>query len=68
MEIAKTRVRIINEFGNKCAVGVYYGQGVPGGNVKSSYPTLQHYAVLVDNELRYYPTGFHTIQIAPPGE
>ena len=68
MEVGKTRVRVINEYGNKCAVGVYYGQGVPAAEVKAEKPHLIHYAVLVDNELRYYPTGFHTIQIAPTGE
>jgi len=68
MEVGKTRVRVINEYGNKCATGVYYGQGVPGAEVKAERPSLIHYAVLVDGELRYYPTGFHTLQLAPSGE
>lgn len=68
MEVGKTRVRVINEYGNKCAVGVYYGQGVPGAEVKAERPTLVHYAVLVEGELRYYPTGFHTVQVAREGE
>jgi len=68
MEAGKTRVRVINEYGNKCAVGVYYGQGVPTAEVKAERPSLIHYAILVEGEMRYYPTGFHTLQIAPPNE
>lgn len=68
MEAGKTRVRVIDEYGNKCAVGIYYGQGVPAAEVKAERPTLIHYAVLVGGELRYYPTGFHTLQLAPHGE
>lgn len=59
---------MINEYGSKCAVGVYYGQGVPAAEVKAERPTLIHYAILVEGELRYYPTGFHTIQAVREGE
>lgn len=68
MEAGKTRVRVINEYGTKCAVGTYCGQGIPGGGIVAAYPHLQHYAVLVGAEMRYYPTGFHTLQPARDDE
>jgi len=64
MEAGKTKVRVINEYGNKCAVGLYCGTGIPTADVKAKYPHLKHYAVLVSGEMRYYPTGFNTIQPA----
>ena len=64
MEAGKTRVRVLNEYGNKCAVGVYCGVGIPAAELKAAQPTLKHYAVFVSGEMRYYPTGFHTLQPA----
>ena len=63
-----TRVRVINECGNKCAVGVYHGSGVPKREVNAALPEMSHYAVLVGSELRYYPTGFFTLQAAQQGD
>jgi hypothetical protein len=68
MEAGKTKVRVLNEYGNKCAVGVYCGTGIPSADVKAERPTLKHYAVLVGGEMRYYPTGFHTLLPAQADE
>ena len=62
MEIG-TKVRVINEGGNVCAVGTYQGLGIPAKSLNAQYPHLKHYAIFVDNEMRYYPTGFHTLVI-----
>lgn len=56
-----TRVRVINETGNNCAVGIYLGEGIPPRELNMPHPTIRHYAVQVDNELRYYPSGFNTL-------
>ena len=64
MEVGKTKVRVLNEYGNKFAIGVYCGVGIPSAEVKASQPTLKHYAIFVLGEMRYYPAGFHTLQIA----
>lgn len=63
MNVGSTVVDVINEGGNVCARGVYYGEGIPGAEVKAKMPTLIHYAVLVGNELRYYPRGYTTLQV-----
>lgn len=63
-----TRVRVINETGNICANGVYHGTGIPTKEIKAVYHDMTHFAVLVSGELRYYPTGFFTLQVSPPGE
>jgi hypothetical protein len=64
MEVGKTRVRVIDEFGNKCAVGIYCGQGIPAVSIGATYPSLIHFAISVQGQMRYYPTGFHTLQLA----
>lgn len=63
MEEGKTVVRIINENGIFCAEGIYYGTGIPSKDLKVNYPTLKHYAVLVEGQMRYYPTGFNTLVV-----
>jgi hypothetical protein len=56
-----TKVKIINENGNKCAVGLYLGEGIPPRDLNAQYPNLKHFAIQVEGEVRYYPTGFHTL-------
>ena len=64
MEVGKTVVNVINEGGNVTAQGIYYGEGIPTADLKVKMPTIRHYAILVDGQLRYYPTGYTTIQVA----
>jgi len=59
-----TPVSVIDENGNFCANGIYHGCGIPAKDLKAAYPTIKHYAVFVDGEMRYYPIGFHTLQPA----
>jgi hypothetical protein len=54
-------VRILGQDGNVCAEGIYRGTGIPPKAVGAKQPTLHHFAVIVDNEIRYYPTGFHSL-------
>jgi hypothetical protein len=56
-----TKVRVINENGNPCAVGFYLGEGIPPHDLKMPHPTLRHFAIQVESEVRYYPTGFNTL-------
>jgi len=56
-----TEVKVVDEGGNVCATGKYYGQGIPTKDLKANYPTIPHYAILVENQLRYYPTGYFTL-------
>jgi len=60
MEIG-TSVRVINEGGDICAIGTYQGSGIPSKNLNATYPNIQHYAIFVNGEMRYYPVGFHTL-------
>lgn len=54
-------VRVLDQSGNVCAEGVYRGTGVPARELNARHPTFQHYAVIVEGEMRYYPTGFHSL-------
>jgi demethoxyubiquinone hydroxylase (CLK1/Coq7/Cat5 family) len=54
-------VRILDQSGNVCAEGVYRGTGIPARELNAKNPTFQHYAVVVEGEMRYYPTGFHSL-------
>ena len=56
-----TQVKVIDESGNVCAEGKYYGQGIPTKDLNPVHKNLPHYAILVDNALRYYPTGYFTL-------
>lgn len=55
------KVRVIGQDGNVCAEGIYRGTGVPAKELGARHPTLQHYAIIVEGEVRYYPTGFHSL-------
>jgi hypothetical protein len=59
-----TPVSVIDENGNLCATGTYHGCGIPSKDLKAAYPNIKHYAVFVEGVMRYYPTGFHTLQAA----
>lgn len=61
----ETKVRVLDEGGNVCAVGLYKGTGIPSRDLNAKYPELQHYAVYVDGQMRYYPVGLHTLIEAP---
>ena len=54
-------VRVLDQSGNVCAEGVYRGTGIPSRELNARHPTFQHYAVIVEGEMRYYPTGFHSL-------
>jgi hypothetical protein len=54
-------VRILDQSGNVCAEGIYRGTGIPARELNARHPTFQHYAVIVEGEVRYYPTGFHSL-------
>jgi hypothetical protein len=58
------KVKVIDDTGAVCAIGTYHGTGIPGRELKAAKPTLPHFAVLVEGEMRYYPTGFHTLLAA----
>jgi len=55
------RVRVLDQSGSVCAEGTYRGTGVPARDLNAKNPTFQHYAIFVEGEIRYYPTGFHTL-------
>jgi hypothetical protein len=55
------KVKVIDDTGAVCAIGTYHGTGIPGRELKAARPNLQHFAVLVEGEMRYYPTGYHTL-------
>ena len=55
------KVRVVGQDGNVCAEGVYRGMGIPAKELGARHPTLHHYAVIVEGEVRYYPTGFHSL-------
>jgi|APGre2960657505_1045072.scaffolds.fasta_scaffold28287_2 hypothetical protein len=58
------KVKIIDQGGNVFAVGTYMGTGIPTKDLKAKLPTLQHYAVIVDGNMMYFPVGFHTLMKA----
>lgn len=60
MEVG-TWVNVINEGGNVCATGQYLGMGIPAKSLNPQHPTLQHYAVQIEGQVRYYPTGFNSL-------
>lgn len=55
------KVRVVGQDGNVCAEGIYRGTGVPAKELGARHPTLQHFAIIVEGEVRYYPTGFHSL-------
>jgi len=55
------KVRVLGQDGNVCAEGVYRGTGIPAKELGARHPTLHHYAIVVEGEVRYYPTGFHSL-------
>lgn len=57
------KVRVIGQDGNVVAEGSYHGTGIPSKDLNAKLPHLKHFAILVEGEqnLRYYPTGFHTL-------
>ena len=55
------KVRVLGQDGNVCAEGIYRGTGVPAKELNARHPTLQHFAIIVEGEVRYYPTGFHSL-------
>lgn len=56
-----TEVKVLDESGNVCANGKYYGQGIPTKDLNAVHKHLPHYAILVEDALRYYPTGYFTL-------
>lgn len=63
MEIGD-KVNVIDQSGNVFAVGTYQGTGIPSKNLNAKLPTLQHYAVVVDGNMMYFPVGYHTLMKA----
>jgi hypothetical protein len=57
-------VRVLDEGGNICARGKYYGQGIPTADIKVVHKNHRHYAILVEGALMYYPVGYFTLMSA----
>jgi len=57
------KVRVVGQDGSVIAEGTYHGSGIPTRDLNAKHPTYLHFAILVEGEknLRYYPTGFHTL-------
>lgn len=54
-------VKVLDQGGNICAEGKYYGKGMVKKELNAKIPNVPHYAVLVSGKLQYYPTGYYTI-------
>lgn len=61
----ESKVQILDENGNLCGEGLYKGTGIPSQDLNATYRNILHYAVLVEGQMRYYPTGYHTLILAP---
>lgn len=57
-----TKVRVIGENGLSVAEGVYQGTGIPARDLNAKYPDVQHHAVVVENQMHYFPAPFCTLQ------
>lgn len=55
------KVQVVDQGGKVCAIGTYQGTGIPTKDLKAKLPTLQHYAVIVEGNMIYFPVGYHTL-------
>lgn len=55
-------VKVLDQSGNICAAGKYYGKGMVKKELNAKIPNVPHYAILIEGKgLQYYPTGYYTI-------